>query len=152
MNRFQQWLYPELAVLEQRRDLDYKVRELMSREQFAPGREAIIRSVCFGVGFISLFMLLWWLLPRMAFVPPALAVTFPGTLALVGGWSIVLVNRMVRRKAIRRAMVRCGVPICIPCGYDLSKTEPSDPCPECGTAYPELGDPATALRLDRSSA
>lgn len=152
MNRFQQWLYPELAVLEQRRDLEFKIRELISRDQLAMRREAIVRSICYGAGFVVLFSLLWWILPRLTVVPHALAVSVPGVLAVAGGWSMVMVNRMVRRKSIRRAMVRCGIPICIPCGYDLSQTDPTTPCPECGNEYPDLGDPATALRLDRSSA
>ncbi len=148
MNRVQRWLYPELTRIAERRDLEFKIRELISRDSLAPKREAMRRSMLFVAIFLVLYFAIWWTLPRLHFVPPVAAQVAPGVLALSGGWLIVLVNRSVRRKAIRRAMVRCGIPICITCGYDLSKTDPSDPCPECGTAYPELGDPATALRLD----
>ena len=148
MNRVQRWLYPELASIADQRDLEFKIRELINRAGMAPKREARRRSMLFVVVFIALYFMIWWTLPRLQFVPPVVGQVAPGVLALAGGWSIVLVNRGVRRKTIRAAMVRCGIPICVPCGYDLSKTDPSDPCPECGSAYPELGDPATALRLD----
>lgn len=148
MNRVQRWLYPELATVADHRDLEFKVRELINRESFSPKREALKRSSLFAIAFLLAFFAIWWTLPRLHFVPPIVAQVAPGVLALSGGWLIVLVNRSVRRKAIRRAMVRCAIPICVPCGYDLSKTDPSDPCPECGSAYPELGDPATALHLD----
>jgi hypothetical protein len=148
MNRVQRWLYPELALIAEQRDLEHKVRELVSRDSLAPKREALRRSVLFVAIFIALFAAIWWAIPRLHFVPPTVAQVAPGVLVVAGGWLVVLVNRNMRRRTIRRAMVRCGIPICIPCAYDLSKTDPSDPCPECGTAYPELGDPATALRLD----
>ncbi|XHC26130.1 MAG: hypothetical protein ACFHWZ_00335 [Phycisphaerales bacterium] len=148
MNRVQRWLYPELAVVADQRDLEFKVRELINRENLSPKREALKRSIPFALAFLLVYFAIWWTLPRLHFVPPVVPRIAPGVLALAGGWSIVLVNRSARRRAIRRAMVRCGIPICVPCGYDLSKTDPSDPCPECGSPYPELGDPATALRLD----
>ncbi len=148
MNRVQKWLYPELHAIEGRRDLEFRVRELIQRESLAPKREALRRSVVFASVFLIVYFTIWWILPRLSFVPPTLDRILPGILALSGGWLMVIVNRSVRRKAIRRAMVRCGIPICTPCGYDLTSTEPPNPCPECGSAYPELGDPATALRLD----
>jgi hypothetical protein len=148
MNRVQRWLYPELALIAERSDLEYKIRELISRDALALKREALRRKLFFVAIFLVFYFAIWWTLPRLHFVPPIVAQVSPGILALLGGWLIVLANRSVHRKAIRRAMVRCGVPVCVPCGYDLSRTDPPDPCPECGTAYPELGDPATALRLD----
>lgn len=148
MNRVQRWLYPELAAVADQRDLEFKIRELINRENLSPKREALKRSAAFVTAFLLVYFAIWWTLPRLHFVPPVAAQVAPGVFALSGGWLIVLVNRSVRRKVIRRAMIRCGIPICVPCGYDLSRTDPSDPCPECGSAYPELGDPATALCLD----
>lgn len=145
MNRVQRWLYPELAAVADQRDLEFKIRELINRENLSPEREALKRSAVFVTAFLLVYFAIWWTLPRLHFVPPVAAQVAPGVLALSIGWLIVLVNRSVRRKAIRRAMVRCGIPICVACGYDLSETDPSDPCPECGSPYPELGDPATAL-------
>ncbi len=149
MNRVQRWLYPEQAILSERPDLRHKIGELLNREKFSPKREALIRATITFVVLIGVYFALWWTLPRLHFVPASIAQAAPGVFAILAGpWSLMIVNRRVQRKAIRRAMVRCGIPICVPCGYDLSKTDASDPCPECGSPYPELGDPATALRLD----
>lgn len=149
MNRVQRWLYPEQAILSERPDLKHKISELLNREKFSPKREALVRTAIAAVVLLAVYFALWWTLPRLHFVPSSIAQSAPGLFAiLVGPLSLTIVNRRVQRKAVRRAMVRCGIPICVPCGYDLSKTDPSDPCPECGSAYPELGDPATALHLD----
>ena len=149
MNPVQKWLYPELASIADQRDLEFKIRELINRAGMAPKREALARSAIAFAVLVAAYFTLLWTLPRLHFIPPSIAQAAPGVFALsVGPLSLMIVNRRVQRKAIRRAMVRCGIPICVPCGYDLSKTDPSDPCPECGSAYPELGDPATALRLD----
>lgn len=148
MNRFQKWLYPELHTLERRPELLYRVRELVQRESFRPVRRELYRKLVYVIVFISIYLMIWWTLPRLQIVPRTVGQVGPIVLGLAGGWLGVLANRSVQRRTIRRAMVRCGIPICIPCGYDLSETDPSDPCPECGTAYPELGDPATALRLN----
>jgi len=150
MNRVQKWLYPELNAIHRRPDLEFKVRKLIQRGSLAPRRESLRPTLVFVlVILIFVFYLAIWLaFPQLPFLPPILAHLLPWILAISGGWLMILVHRSVRRKGIRRAMVRCGIPICVPCGYDLSKTDPSDPCPECGTAYPALGDPATALRLD----
>jgi len=154
MNRVHKWLYPELHAIDGRRDLEYKVRELIQRGSLAPSREALRPNLSYALVvliFVAYFAI-WWAFPGLPFVPPLLASLLPGILALTGGLLLVLVKRNVRRKAIRRAMVRCGIPICVDCGYDLKGTESPDPCPECGSAYPELGDPATALRLDTRKA
>ena len=37
------------------------------------------------------------------------------------------------RRHLREKLVQLGVPICIPCGYDLRGS--TDRCPECGTTF-----------------
>ena len=37
------------------------------------------------------------------------------------------------RRHLRERLVQLGVPICIPCGYDLRGS--TDRCPECGTTF-----------------
>ncbi|MGD2111002.1 MAG: hypothetical protein PVI86_16620 [Phycisphaerae bacterium] len=59
----------------------------------------------------------------------------PGGMWLVGliaslAWFCLLRRRF--RRSLRRRLREQGVPICIPCGYDLTGNA-SGMCPECGT-------------------
>ncbi len=70
-----------------------------------------------------------------AMIPPWLA--RPIVAGVLGG-SFGLAFQYLYRKPIQRFMreelVGMGIPVCIPCGYDLrGQTEPR--CPECGTAF-----------------
>jgi hypothetical protein len=49
-----------------------------------------------------------------------------------GPSAVLLLLRGRVRRALRTELVRAGVPICIPCGYDLTGNV-SGKCPECGT-------------------
>lgn len=37
------------------------------------------------------------------------------------------------RRHLRKKLIQLGVPICLPCGYDLRGS--TDRCPECGTTF-----------------
>jgi hypothetical protein len=69
------------------------------------------------------------------FIPPAMyggliGGGVGGTYAAVFHW---LFRSPIRRR-LREELVKQGVPICIPCGYDLrGQSEPR--CPECGAAF-----------------
>lgn len=59
--------------------------------------------------------------------------------AAVGCCGVVVslvVWRLFRQRTryhLRKRLVQLGVPICIPCGYDLRGS--TDRCPECGTTF-----------------
>ncbi len=65
---------------------------------------------------------------KWAFFP-----TYAIALLFVAGFTFSIQIGIVKRK-LRTELVKRGVPICIPCGYDLrGLTEPR--CPECGTSF-----------------
>ena len=48
------------------------------------------------------------------------------------GVAIWFTRRGIRRR-LREQLAKKGIPVCIPCGYNLTGNE-SGVCPECGTA------------------
>lgn len=68
-------------------------------------------------------------------LPPSMAIVVAGLfygcgISLALRWGL----RDPVRRHLRRWLVQFGVPICIPCGYDLrGQVEPR--CPECGEAF-----------------
>lgn len=58
-----------------------------------------------------------------------------GTLMYIG--VITLLIRRDMPKTLRKKLLRCGVPVCLKCGYDLRghSLDRSDRCPECGRAF-----------------
>ena len=69
--------------------------------------------------------------------------------ALAGGCigaSFQLAFRNPVRRMLRERLAADGVPICVPCGYDL-RGQTSPRCPECGTDFdPSLLDNASPQR------
>ena len=54
------------------------------------------------------------------------------TAGLTCALTIALIVRPYARKRVRKEMQQAGIPICIPCGYDLEGNR-TGVCPECGT-------------------
>ena len=53
---------------------------------------------------------------------------------IVGGGGMLIVQYVLRRplrKFVRTRLVEMGIPVCIPCGYDL-RGQLEQRCPECG--------------------
>ena len=59
-------------------------------------------------------------------------VAIPGVCVAIGMFGLLWLQRRAMRRDIRRILVKRGVTICIPCGYDLTGNT-SGRCPECGT-------------------
>ncbi len=81
------------------------------------------------VGFARLLTRTYRIAPQR---PIALATLFACCLIgpLVASW----MTRRRTRRALRQALVAEGIPICVPCGYDL-RGLPGPCCPECGEAF-----------------
>ncbi len=52
---------------------------------------------------------------------------------IVSSWVTWRLFRHRIRRHLRERLVQLGVPICIPCGYDLRGS--TNRCPECGTTF-----------------
>jgi len=123
-------LYPELLVVEdaeERRalfkDCCKRFRHEWSVVQWGAGCGAAV-----GVTAAVLIPLISGHLP----LHPALAGGLVGTLAGLGGaWAFRRIVHKPFQRAIRRALVERGLPVCIACGYDL-RGNVSGVCPECG--------------------
>ncbi len=68
----------------------------------------------------------------VASVPSRWSVYLLFILSLIGfGIAIWLTRRDIRRR-LRAQLTKKGIPVCIPCGYDLTGNV-TGRCPECGT-------------------
>jgi hypothetical protein len=68
----------------------------------------------------------------------------------VAGAVHVLFRRPIR-KDLRTGLVARGIPICIPCGYDL-RGQQTPRCPECGAAFdPALINPMAGGERERNA-
>ncbi len=55
---------------------------------------------------------------------------FCGVVVSLAAWRLF---RNRTRRHLRERLIQLGVPICLPCGYDLRGS--TDRCPECGTTF-----------------
>jgi hypothetical protein len=122
--RLKRW-FPEIALIENARER----KEVWGRALVASGQ-------------------LWWFFAGMMMLAPVPAwLTFGtelGPLALpilisAAGFVFLAPFVVVRRRitrGIRIVLVQRGIPMCIPCGYDLTGNT-SGICPECGSRIPE---------------
>lgn len=126
--------YPELEYFE-REDLQH-----LASEALTTARHEVMRSWSFWLASLAL-----WVLAIAASVLAArLFQKYIGSPRWVesllngGAWVVVscgvwwLFRRRTRRH-LREMLFRLGVPICIPCGYDLRGSK--ERCPECGTKF-----------------
>ena len=126
--------YPELEYFE-REDLQH-----LASEALTGARHEATRSWSFWLISLSL-----WVLAIAASVLAALLLQkhvgsprWVGSLLSGSVWFAVTGSawwlfRSRTRRHLRERLVQLGVPICIPCGYDLRGSK--ERCPECGTAF-----------------
>ncbi len=116
-------ILPELILLEPGPERQRMLQQALN------GQRTRVAAFLFVVGAAGLFVL-WDKL--VASVPSSWSLPLIYMLYLVGfGIAIWFTRRDIRRR-LRAQLAKKGIPVCIPCGYNLTDNE-SGVCPECGT-------------------
>jgi len=122
-------ILPELTLLEPGPE-----RQRMF-QQAVNGPRTRVAAILVVVGPTGLFIL-WDKL--VASIPSSWSLYLMLMLYLLGlGAAIWFTRRGIRRR-LREQLAKKGVPVCIPCGYNLTGNE-SGVCPECGTPMQKSG-------------
>ncbi len=104
-------------------------------QQAVNGPRTLVAAFLVVVGATGLFVL-WDKL--VASVPSSWSLYLMLMLYLMGfGTAFWFTRRDIRRR-LRAQLAKKGIPVCIPCGYNLTGNE-SGVCPECGTAMQKTG-------------
>ncbi len=135
--------YPELLLFPSAADA-LGVLNAWWRRQLRTGlfwlAVAVFIAALAGSGAVAALAQRRWL-PDAGFplaVPVNVVLGVGGTFVLSRLW------RRRTRRHLRTELVTRGVPVCVPCGYDL-RGLPEPRCPECGAAFdPRLRGPARA--------
>ena len=93
-------------------------------------RIAVLLSVVASTGVFVLWDKL------VASVPSRWSVYLLFTLCLIGFGIATWFTREDIRRRLRAELAKKGIPVCIPCGYNLTGNV-SGICPECGKAIPK---------------
>ena len=125
--------YPELEHFETpaegRRALKAWRKQLMYRPRFWLAVIGYTVAIGVTVALILVFLRPWFGLSAASFGAIVAGVT-SGT----GVTAIPWLWRRRCRRFLRAELISRGVPVCLPCGYDLrGQQEPR--CPECGTRF-----------------
>lgn len=145
-SRLSLWLYPELARFDTQAERQTAAMQFQRQLIKSWRMWATVIGVSIGLGTIVPLMPLWlpWLVPGLRFsiamqvVVTTIGSILPGLILPIG---LNLAIRQPFRRHLRERLAARGVPICIPCGYDLRGLTEAR-CPECGTPF----DPALVLR------
>ena len=120
---------PELTLLEPGPERQRMFLEAVN------GPRTRVAAFLVVVGATGLFVL-WDKL--VVSVPSSWSLYLMLMLYLVGvGTAIWFTRRSIRRR-LRAQLAKKGIPVCIPCGYNLTGNE-SGVCPECGAAMQRSG-------------
>ncbi len=125
--------YPELLLFPTERDAHQARQDwgwaLMRRPRFW----AILFPAAIGLG-ITVHVVGGAIRQYLPLSPALHGGLVGGVVGGTCGSAITWAWRREFRRHLRKCLVAHGVPVCIPCGYDLrGQTEPR--CPECGAAF-----------------
>lgn len=125
--------YPELALFPDRASADEALKSWQIRVLKTPG--FWVRSISYAVLIALAALSVILLLRRYVSLPTPMIGGLcggisGGSAALFLGWTY----RKRMRRYLRERLNEAGIPVCIPCGYDLrGQTEPR--CPERGAPF-----------------
>ncbi len=125
--------YPELQHFETREEGNKLLKawqvQLLKTPKFLLALLGYTVSVGGLVGLLSLALRPW-----LGFSPGAIGGLVGGVTGVTGMAALPLLWRRRCRRFLRTELIHRGVPICVPCGYDLRGQEVPR-CPECGASF-----------------
>ena len=126
--------HPELEYFE-REDLQNLASEALTgaRHQVMRSWSFWLVSLALGVLYITANVLAAWLFQKYIGSPKWVESLLNGGAWVVVSGGIWWLFRRRTRRHLREKLVQLGVPICVPCGYDLRGSK--ERCPECGTEF-----------------
>ncbi len=139
LHKFHAWLYPEIKLFPTERGwraANIGLRSVLIRR---PGMWRIVVFIML-IPLYAALMFPQFFAVHYKLMNFLLAIPFP-----VIAWAVrsSFRSRNEVRRELRELLREQGIPICIPCGYNLTGIQ-SPRCPECGEAFgTKLGDVAT---------
>lgn len=131
--------YPELRLYPDPDDVHEAITR--ARHQTSKSVTFWFRNVILVVSLFGAWLVVEILNKRYAALPDWTMHAFNPTILFLAGGGAFWGFRSRMRRCLREDLVLRGIPVCVPCGYDLrGQGEPR--CPECGTPF----DPALLSR------
>jgi hypothetical protein len=144
MERLWQLVYPERRFFDGKPALKRRVEHLCRVKKDNAKSRAWRRILFIGLPSFVLILSVGSYIQVISGFPAGYEFWIMMIAMIALGWFFVFLDREPYRRDLRYALTQCGFPLCIECGYDLAKIDPSSSCPECGATYPELGTGARA--------
>jgi len=142
MKRLWRLMYSEYHFVEGDEVLERRVRAALVKPGVGTLKLMTQMLVFCGIPVIVLTLFLFLRISQNPSVSPAVLPVF-ATLASIGLCTAFLFSsRNARSRVFRRALIQCGVPVCVGCGYDLAESDASETCPECGAQFSKSDHPA----------
>ena len=124
MTSLHERMLPELLLLESIQERKRLLRRVRNT------RSVIAVATVFGVANLALFILMFDYIRALGLSRSLLILLYMAYVIATLSAPTWFMRRAIRRQ-IRVQLTQRGIPICIPCGYDLTGNV-SGVCPECG--------------------
>lgn len=135
-------MYSEYRFVASDEDLERRVRAAVVKPGVGTLKLMAQMLVFCGVPVYVFTLLFLMRMQQNPSLSPALLPLGVMLISLVSGTVVLYLTRKSRNRVFRRALIRCGVPVCVGCGYDLAESDASEACPECGAQFSKSDHPA----------
>ena len=132
-----------MSIVEQYPELEHFEREDVpgvASEALTFAKHEVMRTWRFWLTLLALAglymaatMLAAWTMTQYLGSPDWVRQAAAGCCGVVVSLAAWRLFRDRTRRHLREKLIQLGVPICLPCGYDLRGS--TDRCPECGTTF-----------------